>query len=149
MIRSLLAASLLCLGTAALAQAPQITLGKVAEVQGVVTVSDGVTVGTAVPGTVITDGNRFVTASAGAARLTLDNGCVINLKPNESLTINSKLSCRDLVASVRAVGSQTVLAGTGFSGNTLLAAGSLLGAGLVARRDALRSNPPSLALSPQ
>ena len=83
MNKSLFAASLLCAG-AAFAQAPAV-LGKVANVEGVVTISDGVTVGTAVPGTVITQGNRFVTASSGAARLTMDNGCIINLKPNESL----------------------------------------------------------------
>ena len=109
MNKSLFAASLLCAGAAS-AQAPGV-LGKVANVEGVVTISDGVTVGTAVPGTVITQGNRFVTASSGAARLTMDNGCVINLKPNESLLIDSKLSCRELIASVQAVGSNAAAAG--------------------------------------
>jgi hypothetical protein len=133
MIKRLFFASLLCLGAAAGAE--NAVLGKVAEVQGIVTVSDGATMSTAIPGTVITDGNRVVTATSGAARLTMDNGCVINLKPNESLTIKGGLSCRELLAAVQSVASNTAGAavGGGAGGGGLgagLAAGAVLAAGL-------------------
>lgn len=134
MIKSLFTVSLLCLGAAVSAQTPAI-VGKVAEVQGVVTISNGLTVGTAVPGTVITEGNRFVTASAGAARLTMDNGCVINLKPNESLVIDSRLSCRELLASIQSVGTQSAAVAVGGGaglGKGLAGVGGLLLAGAVA-----------------
>jgi hypothetical protein len=135
-MKRLFTASLLCLGAAAGAQTN--VLGKVADVQGIVTISDGATMSTAVPGTLITDGNRVVTATSGAARLTMDNGCVINLKPNESLTIKGGISCRDLLAAIQSVGSNPALAaaagggggGVGMGTGLAVGAGALLAAGL-------------------
>lgn len=126
MIKRLFTVGLLCAGTAVLAQT---VLGRVAEVQGVVTISDGVTVGTATPGSVIMGGTRFVTASSGAARLTMENGCVISLKPNESLTVGSGMSCQELLAAVQPVAGAPVVAGGGGAGlGPVLAGGALLAA---------------------
>ena len=134
MIKRLFTAGLLCAGAAVFAQGPEV-LGKVTEVQGVVTISDGVTISTAVLGTVITEGNQFVTASSGAARLTMDNGCVIRLKPNESLIINGMKSCRALIASIQSVGSNlaaaTVGEGAASGGGVGLGAGFAAGAGAI------------------
>jgi hypothetical protein len=121
-MNKVLAVGLLVLVTAASAQTSQ-SLGTVTEVQGVVTVNNGITVGIAARGTAITQGNHFVTASAGAARLTMDNGCVIHLKPNQSLRIDSRISCAELIASVQPV------AGVPVTGTAGVPAGAL-GAGV-------------------
>lgn len=131
MIKFLITAGLFCVGTAVWAQTPPPeVIGKVTKVQGVVTISDGVTVRTAVLGTVITEGNRFVTASSGAARLTMDNGCVINLKPKQSLVINGKGTCRELIALIQPVGGDLGAAavgeGTGEWGTGLAIGGGVL-----------------------
>ena len=137
MIKRTFAASLLCLGAVVSAQT---ILGKVTQVEGVVTISDGATVSTAVPGTAITGGLRFLTATSGAARLTMDNGCVISLKPNQSLTIGSNMSCRELLAAVQPVPSAPVVAGgtpggvfTGSGGGALGVGGIMVAAGIANR----------------
>jgi hypothetical protein len=130
MFKRLVTASLLCTVAGAFAQAPAV-VGKVVEVQGVVTVSDGVTVATVVPGTVFSNGNQFVTASSGSARLTLDNGCDIRLKPNESIVIDGKKTCPALLALIQPLGGNLAAAGVGGTG-TGLAAGLLGAATLLA-----------------
>lgn len=133
MFKRLVTSSLLCAAAGAFAQAPDI-LGKVVEVQGVVTISNGVTVATVVRGTTFSEGNQFVTASSGSARLTLDNGCDIRLKPNETLVIDGKKSCPALIALIQPVGGNVAAAGVGGGGiglgAGLLGAGTLLAAGL-------------------
>lgn len=130
MFKRLVTASLLCTVAGAFAQAPAV-VGKVVEVQGVVTVSDGVTVATVVPGTVFSNGNQFVTASSGSARLALDNGCDIRLKPNESIVIDGKKTCPALLALIQPLGGNLAAAGVGGTG-TGLAAGLLGAATLLA-----------------
>jgi hypothetical protein len=83
---------------AAFAQAP---IGKVESVNGIVTVTDGARGGTAASGNAITSGMRFVTTSGGSAVLRLNNGCVVNLKPNQSVTVDQGMSCDQLLASVQ------------------------------------------------
>lgn len=133
MLKRLVTASLLCVAASAFAQAPAI-LGKVVEVKGVVTISDGVTVGTVVPGTVFRKGNQFVTASSGEAWLKFDKGCDIRLKPNESLLIDDDRSCAALIALIQPVGGNVAVAGVGGAGlgAGLVGAGALLAAGLSA-----------------
>jgi hypothetical protein len=119
------------LGAAALAfaQAPE-TLGKVTDIRGIVTVSDGRTVGVAQRGTEFFDGTRFVSSPSGNAELTLDNGCVVRLKANESIVIRGRISCEELIALIQSVPGAPVVAGAGVSGG--LAAVALLGAGVLA-----------------
>lgn len=128
MIKRLFAVSLLCLGSAVCAQT---VVGKVVEVKGIVTVSDGVTVGTAVPGTPVAQGNRFVTASSGFAKLSIDNGCDITLQPNQALTIGSDRSCKALLAAVQPVTGAPALAGAPLLFASNLGAGAGAGTGLL------------------
>jgi hypothetical protein len=90
-------------------------LGRVTEARGVVTVSDGATVGLAEKGTPFFDGTRFVSSPSGNAELTLDNGCVVRLKPNESIVIRDKINCEELLALVQGVPGAPVVAGAGGS----------------------------------
>ncbi|MEJ6021326.1 hypothetical protein [Ramlibacter sp. PS4R-6] len=139
MMHRLLVLGLAFAATGSLAQSPA-ALGKVAEVEGVVTVSDGATLTTAKPGTVIQSGDRFLTASSGAARLTFENGCVVSLKPNETLTVSSNMTCQELLAAV-----QPVAAVAGVTSNTLLLVGAAGTAAAVAGR---QGNSSGIAAAP-
>lgn len=59
------------------------------------------------------DGARLVTTSTGRASIRLDNGCLINLAPNQTIIINSRLDCKALVASIKPTGGLTVASGGG------------------------------------
>ena len=134
MKKSLTALSLAFAAGALLAQAPQApdALGKVTEARGVVTVSDGATVGIAQNGTPFFDGTRFVSSPSGRAELTLDNGCVIRLEPNQSLVVRGKVSCEQLMALVQNVPGAPVVAGAGTgSGLTGMRALGIAGAALL------------------
>lgn len=116
--------------TFAYAQAPAPSpVGTVAEVHGLVTMSFGSSVATVQPETPVFDGARFVASSSGGAELKFTNGCVVRLKPNEWLTVDSKLDCDQLVASVRTLGN-TAGAGTSFARGIapLLASAAAVGA---------------------
>ncbi|RYF39887.1 MAG: hypothetical protein EOO27_48530, partial [Comamonadaceae bacterium] len=102
------------LATAAFAQSQNV-IGKVTEVQGIVTVTDGVRGGTAQLGNPITEGSRYVASSNGSATLKLDNGCTINLRPSQAVTVRQQ-PCNVLLASVQSVGAGTLLAGLGSGG---------------------------------
>ena len=118
--------ALLGASTLAIAQGPVVDpLGRVTQARGVVTVSDGATVGLAERGTPFFNGTRFVSSPSGNAELTLDNGCVIRLKPNESIVIRDKISCDELLALVRPVPGAPAVAGAGNYG-TLAAVGGVL-----------------------
>ena len=91
------------LAFAAVAQQQQ-SLGTVGNVQGLVTDTDGTTVTSTSPGEQIVDGERFVTSSNGSVTLQLNNGCTITLQPNQAVTIDSRMTCRELIATVSPVG---------------------------------------------
>ena len=91
------------LAFAAVAQQQQ-SLGTVGSVQGLVTDTDGTTVTSTSPGEQIVDGERFVTSSNGFVTLELNNGCTIRLEPNQAITIDSRKTCRELIATVSPVG---------------------------------------------
>lgn len=139
MFKQLFTATVLCAGVATFAQSQPQAIGKVAEVEGVVTVSNGVTVATAVLGSPVVEGTRYVTAASGSTLLRMDRGCDIRLKPNESLLIDGNRDCAALLALVQPVGANlaaVVIPGTalpgaaGTAGSTGAAAGAL-GAGAV------------------
>ena len=102
------------------------SLGTVRNVQGLVTDTDGASVTSTEPGEQIHNGERFVTSSSGSVTLQLNNGCSLTLQPNQAVTINKDMTCRELVASVEPVGG-AVGAGLG----RFVAAGSP-GAGALA-----------------
>ena len=114
-----------------LAFAQGAVLGTVGNVQGLVTDSDGVSVSSTVPGEAIRDGERFVTSSSGSVTLQLNNGCTLTLQPNQAVTIDSRMTCRELVAAVTPVGAPVAVGSGGAAGGSK-AMGLLGVAGLTA-----------------
>jgi hypothetical protein len=105
-------------------------LGTVENVQGLVTVSDGTSIGNVVNGNPVIDGSRFVTSSSGSALLKMSNGCDIRLKPSQSLTVQSGLNCDALIAAVQSLGGNNgVFAALA---NPLVGIGTLASAALIA-----------------
>ena len=124
------------------AQQNQSVIGKVTELAGVVTVTDGVRGGTATLGSPVVDGSRYVTSSNGRVTLRLDNGCDIKLEPNQAVTVRER-PCAALIASIQSVGVAAVLA-TSTGGSA--AAGALgvvaIGAGGLLLEDQFLDNRP-------
>ena len=118
----------------------QESLGTVGNVQGLVTDTDGTSVTSTSPGEVIRDGERFVTSSNGTVTLQLNNGCAVTLQPNQAVTIDSRMTCRELVSSVTPVGGSGLAFGGGGFGTGLLAVGGLTLAGFGLHRG-LDKNP--------
>jgi hypothetical protein len=75
-------------------------VGKLEDVQGLVTVSVGDQLINAFTGAALVVDTRIVTSSTGSVTLSFDNGCDIKLKPNESLKVKDGATCAALLASV-------------------------------------------------
>ena len=120
------------LGSALLASAAfaqnQPSLGTVRNVEGLVTDTDGASVTSTETGEAIHDGERFVTSSSGTVTLQLNNGCTLTLQPNQAVTIDRNMTCRQLVAAVEQVGGGTAL---GFAAAGSPRAGALAVGGLI------------------
>lgn len=106
--------------TGAMAQVVPGAVGVVQSTDGLVTVSQGNTLGNAFKEQRILDGARVVTTGTGAAVVRLNNGCLIKLDPNQSVTIDSRLDCTAQVASIQSTGA--VAAGQGAANPAGLAA---------------------------
>ena len=119
------------------AQAP---LGTVGNVEGLVTITDGTTGTTAAPGSVITDGMRVVTTSRSSATLQLNNGCTLTLQPNQSVTVERRMTCQELNAAVRSVGGPGLALGGGVPAGGLISVAAL-GVAAFAVDKALGKNP--------
>ena len=116
------------------AQAPA-AVGKLAGVQGLVTIGAGDKLVNAVTGAPLVVGNRIVTTSSGAATLAFDSGCVVALKANESVVVTPGADCKALLASVTPVGGAAVaVAATGAAaaGASSYILPALLGVGVIA-----------------
>jgi hypothetical protein len=114
--------------TPASAPAPA-QLGTVDEVKGLVTVSDGTSIGNVVNGNPVIDGSRFVTSSSGSALLRMSHGCDIRLKPSQSLTVKSALNCEALIAAIETLGNNNAV--FAMLSNPLLDIGTLASAALL------------------
>jgi hypothetical protein len=93
-------------------------LGTATEVQGLVTVSTGSSMNTAVVGAPIMDGSQFMTSTGSFATLKLANGCELRMKPNQSITIGARQTCDELLALLETTSRQglfAVHAGAAFS----------------------------------
>ena len=88
------------------------SVGAIQSTDGLVTVSQANTLGNAFKDERLLDGARVATTGTGTASIKLDNGCVIRLERNQSVTIDSRRDCRALVASIQS----TVPATAGASG---------------------------------
>ena len=99
--------------TAAFAQAPTPqTVGVVTRVEGLVTVSQGDTMGNAFKDEVVLQNARVVTTATGSTTIRLINGCVIDLKPNQAVTVDLRRECKAILASIQPAGAVGV-AGSG------------------------------------
>ena len=113
--------------TGVMAQAVPGAVGVIQSTDGLVTVSQANTLGNAVKDVRILDGARIVTTGTGTTVVKLDNGCLVKLDPNQSVTIDSKLDCRAQVASIQT--TVPVAAGTGVGTGVVL---GVLGVGAIA-----------------
>ena len=111
LIKALCTAGLLCFSAAGFAQ----SIGTLANVTGPVTLNDGSRVTSGGNGTAFSSGARIVTSSTGSATLRLANGCVIDMKPNQALTVLSSTSCNDLAALIQPTGVAGPAAASPFS----------------------------------
>ena len=138
----IVAACLLPLATAA-----QTVATVAAKVEGLVTVSQGQSVGLLESGTRLPEGSRVVTGSSGSAVLRVGPNCEVTLQPNQTLQIPANRACSEVLASVQSIAPLgTQLAGSSTpwlltpTGLTTVA----LGAGLVGAVAATgRSGPVS------
>ena len=127
--------------TTAFAQAPAPeAVGVVTRVEGLVTVSQDNTLGNAFKDEVILQNARVVTTATGSTTIRLNNGCVIDLKPNQAVTVDYRRECKAILAAIQPVGAVGVAGagGVGAAGvppglnNAILAgAGVLMGVGLI------------------
>ncbi|HSV45251.1 MAG TPA: hypothetical protein VLJ58_05615 [Ramlibacter sp.] len=130
-IKSVLAALALAVPALVLAQS---SIGSFSNVQGQVTVSSGSSATAAQAGGAVTDGAFIVTGATGSVTVTLNNGCVVVLQPNQSLAVSSNLTCAQLLASVKPVPAGGAFAGAaggaggGAAVNAFWAAYALAGA---------------------
>ena len=115
------------------------SLGTVRKVEGLVTDTDGASVTSTELGEAIHDKERFVTSSSGSVTLQLNNGCTITLEPNQAVTIDKNMTCRELIAAVEPVGRAAGLglgrfAAEGSPGCGALAVGGLILGGYAVHR---------------
>ncbi|WP_048437952.1 hypothetical protein [Caenimonas sp. SL110] len=86
------------------AAASQGVVGRVTNVQGLVTVSDSTTVTSVIAGAPVNTGTRYVTSSTGTATIVVNAGgreCTVTLQPNQSFTLEPNRTCAQLVALVQ------------------------------------------------
>jgi hypothetical protein len=85
-------------------QSKPIVVGKLKDVQGLVTVTSGNTLTNAVSEADLVSGTRIVTTASGEVTLAFFVGCDIKLKPLQTITVKDGLDCAALLASVQPVG---------------------------------------------
>jgi hypothetical protein len=105
-------------------------VGKLKDVKGLVTVTTGDMLATAVSGAPLIADTRIVATSSGEVILNFDIGCDIKLEANQSIRVRDGLNCAALLASVESVGGPFVVAagagGVGIPGYLLAAGGALI-----------------------
>ena len=88
-------------GSLATAASAQETIGTLQGVTGAVSISGKNFVSKAKDGAGLTDGASVLVSSTGKATIALKNGCTVSLGANQHLTVNSKLPCEQISASVK------------------------------------------------
>ena len=130
-VKVIIAVASTLLASAAFAQ----SLGTVGNVNGLITVTDGVTGGTVTPGSQITNGMRFVTTSGASMTLQLNNGCSVPVPANHAVTVLQSMTCQELISAVQPVGGGAVGAGGGSPlVGGLSVAGLTLATGIVSKQ---------------
>ena len=108
-------------------------VGVVTRVEGLVTVSQDNIMGNAFKDEVILQNARVVTTASGSTTIRLNNGCVIDLKPNQAVTVDLRRECKAILASIQPVGAVGVAGAGGVGaggtppglGNALIAGGGI------------------------
>ena len=101
------------IATSVFAQVPPTeAVGVVTRVEGLVTVSQGNTMGNAFKDEVVLQNARVVTTVSGSTTIRLNSGCVIDLKPNQAVTVDFRRECKAILASIQPAGAVGV-AGSG------------------------------------
>lgn len=118
-----------CLGTGALAQSPARIAGVAQRVDGLVTVSQGGTLGLLKEGASIADGARVANTSSGSVFIRLASGCGMGLVPGQAVTMDARLDCKAQKASVesKAADNRPAMTGKGFVLPAQIAQGLALG----------------------
>ena len=93
------------------AQSPAPSVGTIQSVQGLVTISQGTTLGNAASGTPLTNGAIVVSTCGASTFIQLRSGCSVPLSPRQSVTVNTELSCDQLLNSVQQLADQCASAG--------------------------------------
>ena len=115
-----------CVSTSVFAQNPSVAA--VAErVEGLVTVSQGNTLGNLVKDSTLIEGARVAATSTGNTTIRLNNSCRVELTASQAVTIDSTLDCKALLASVQSTGGGGAVAVAAGSGAfvPVLSAGAL------------------------
>ena len=94
-------AVLFAVGSLAAAASAQETIGTLQGVTGAVSISGKNIVSKAKDGAGLTEGASVLVSSTGKATIALKNGCTVSLGANQHLTVNSKLPCEQISASVK------------------------------------------------
>lgn len=79
-------------------------VGKLVDVEGLVTVSQGNQLANALNNAPLVKDSRIITTSSGRVKLVFNNGCEIVLQPNRLLVVDDGRNCAALLASARPVG---------------------------------------------
>ena len=129
-------------------------VGVVVRVEGLVTVSQGNTMGNAFKDEVVLQNARVVTTATGSTTIRLNNGCVIDLKPNQAVTVDYRRECKAILAAIQPTGAVGVAGGVGAAGvppglnNAIIVGGGvLLGLGVIGAISSSNANSALQRLS--
>jgi hypothetical protein len=105
---------IVCASTKALAQqTPVESVGVVETIEGLVTVSQGNSVGNLKKDSIIVDGAFVANTSTGSASIRLANGCGIGLGPNQAVLIDASLECKAQSSKIQSNGNVPMTTGNG------------------------------------
>ena len=121
------------------APAPQ-AVGVVTRVEGLVTVGQNNTMGNVSKDNFILENARVATTANGSTTIRLNNGCVIDLKPNQAVTVDLRRECKAILASIQPAGA-VVASGAGSGAGGAVGAGDaiIIGSGILVTLEAIRA----------
>ena len=119
--------------------APQ-AVGVVTRVEGLVTVGQNNTMGNVSKDNFILENARVATTANGSTTIRLNNGCVIDLKPNQAVTVDLRRECKAILASIQPAGA-VVASGAGSGVGGAVGAGDAIisGSGILVTLEAIRA----------
>lgn len=121
------------------APAPQ-AVGVVTRVEGLVTVGQNNTMGNVSKDNVILENARVATTANGSTTIRLNNGCVIDLKPNQAVTVDLRRECKAILASIQPAGAVVASgAGSGVGGAVGAGDAIIIGSGILVTLEAIRA----------